>query len=170
MRPVAGLIRRRGGIYAWQRAIPASGAFVDIDSRSPRLTAGGPRVPTGPTGEGYAMPYRVRAYFSKKTSGVFAQMFGMLDERDAQLDVAVPFAAEPNNGILLPARSDLLAWNEGRFTVFPPNVTPSTDITLVARYRFIIAGVRYVVKAAAIPLQDNGRTVAWRLLIGADTF
>ena len=169
MRSVAGLIRRRGGIYAWQRAIPASGAFVDVDSRSPKLTAGGARVATGPTGEAYSTPYRVRAYFSKKTSAVFAQMWGLLDESDAQLDVAVPFSPEPDNGIMLPSRADLAAWNEGRFTVFPPNSTLD-ELTLVARDRFVIAGVRYVVKSAVVPLQDAGRIVAWRMLIGADSF
>jgi len=153
----------------WERAIPATGVAVDIDSRSPKLTAGGPRVIGGPTGESYALPYRVRGYFSKKTTSVFSQMFGMLDERDAQLDLAVPFAPEPHNGVVFPARMDLMAWNAGRFTLFPPQAALD-DLTLIARDRFTIGGVRYIVKSAAVPLQDANRTIAWRLLIGAETF
>jgi hypothetical protein len=170
VRPVAGLIRRRGIIVEWQHAIPATGDFVDQDSRAPRLTAGGPRIPTGPTGEWYTRAYRCRVYFSKKTTSVFSQMWGMLDERDAQLDLAVPFAPEPEHGITLPERRELDAWNRGQFTQFPPNFTPGADLTLIARDRFRIDGVRYVVKAAAVPLQDANVTIAYRLLIGADTF
>jgi hypothetical protein len=170
VRSVAGLIRRRGTIIAWEPARPASGDVVHQDSREPRLTAGGARVATGPTGETYPFTYRVRGYFSKKTTAVFAQMWGLLDQRDAQLDIAVPFAPEPENGIIVPARSALDAWNRGAFAQFPPNAMPTEDLTLAARDRFTIAGTRYVVKSAAVPIQDNNITIAWRLLIGADTF
>jgi len=170
VRSVAGLIRRRGSVALWEHAIPASGPFVDEDARVPRLTAGGVRTATGPTGERYGPPHAVRAYFSKRTTSVLSQTWGMVDERDAQLDVAVPFAPEPENGILLPAHAD--AWNRGAFAQFPPNVLPGAgdDLTLIARDRFTIAGIRYIVKAAAVPIQDNNITIAWRLLIGAATF
>jgi hypothetical protein len=170
VRSVAGLIRRRGTIVEWQHAIPATGDFLDKDSRAPRLTAGGPRIPTGPTGEWYTRPYRVRVYYSRKTSAAFAEMFGMLDERDAQLDLAVPFAPEPNNGIVTPDHIDLQAWNSGRFTQFPINDMPQEDLTAIARDRFTIGGVRYVVKSASVSIQDNNAVVAWRLLVGATTF
>jgi len=170
VRSVAGLIRRRGIVCEWAHAISPHGNFVDRDARTLRLSAGGARIPTGPTGEWYARPYTVRAYFSKKTTSVFAQMYGLLDERDAQLDLAVPFAPEPERGIVTPARHDLEAWNAGRFTQFPINTEPSADLSLVARDRFLINGTRYIVKSAAVPLQDQNATIAWRLLIGADTF
>ena len=154
---------------SWYRAVPASGEFVDEDTRSPRLNAGEPRIPPGPTGEWYHRPYLVRGYFSTKTTATFAQYYGLLDERDAQLDVAVPFAPEPHVGIVLPARRDLEAWNAGQFAVFPRNVTPSADLTLVARDRFLINEIRYIVKSAPVEIQDASVTIAWRMLLGADT-
>jgi hypothetical protein len=170
VRSVAGLIRRRGNLIEWQHAIPAHGDFVDRDSRSPRLTAGGPRIPTGPTGEWYARPHLVRGYFSKKTAAIYSQAYGLVDERDAQLDLAVPFAPEPHVGIVALPHVESEAWQRGWFTQFPPNVTPSVDLELIARDLFLIGGVRYIVKTPAIAIQDKNVTVAWRLLIGADTY
>ena len=167
---VSALIRRRGNIISWQHATPASGAIVDEDTREPRLNVGGARIAMGPTGESYGVPYACRGYFSTKTAAIFAQLYGMQDERDAQLDVAVPFAPEPEYGIVLPAPADYAAWNTGTFTQFAPNPMPAATLTLIARDRFVINGVRFIVKVAAVPIQDANVTVAWRILLGADTF
>lgn len=174
MRSVAGLIRRRGQIVKWYHATSASGADIDPLTQNPRLTAGGPRTVagsvgqpmTGPTGEQYPdEPVLVRAYMSKKVSSAFSQIYGILDQNDAQLDLAVPFAPEPELGIKIEDKRLLEAYERGAFVQYPRR-----DDRLVARDKFTIAGLDYIVKSRAVPLVDANRVVAWRLLIGAITY
>jgi hypothetical protein len=167
---VVNLIRRRGNIVAWQHAVPASGYDVDAASRSLRLPAGGPRVVTGPDGETYGPSYLVRAYVSKKISAAIMQTYGVQDSRDSQVDVVGTFQPEPANGIVLPDTETLAAYNAGNFCAYPQNAPQAVSLELIARDRFIINGLTYVVKAAAIPIQDSNVTVAWRILVGATTF
>ncbi len=167
---VANLIRNRGNIITWQHAIPASGNDIDAASRNLRLPAAGPRVVTGPSGETYGKPYLVRAYISKKISSAIMQTYGVQDSRDSQLDLVATFQPEPHNGIVCPDADTLAAYNAGNFCVYPHNDPLAVSLELIARDKFIINGVTWVVKAAAVPIQDSNVTVAWRLLIGATTF
>jgi hypothetical protein len=167
VRGVAGLIRRRGSIVTWQHAIPLSGVAVDALTQNPKLSAGGPRKAMGPTGEDYVDPIPVRAYVSKKAASAFSQVYGLLDQRDVQLDLAYPFAPEPENGILIPDADLLSSYNAGQFCVWG---SADDETQLVARDKFVIDGISYVVKASAVSLLDANRIVAWRLLLGALTY
>lgn len=166
---IAGLIRRRGLIVEWHHAIPASGDRVDPISLEPILTAGGARKALGPSGETYHDPVRVRAYWSKKVSAIFAKQYGILDERDSQLDIAARFVPEPALGIEITDPELRAAYEAGNFC----DLTRPDDFDsheLIARDKFVINGVTWIVKSAAVPIVDANRTVAWRLLIGAQTY
>lgn len=160
---IAGLIRRRGSIVQWYHAIPASGNRVDPLTKQPILQAGGPRKPMGPTGETYYDPVNLRAYWSKKVSDVFLKQYGVVDQSDSQLNIAIPFAPEPLQQIQILDPDLLAAFNNGDF------VHLAKDDTLLARDKFKIGGAHWVVKARAIPIVDANRTVAFRLLIGKMT-
>ncbi len=124
----------------------------------------------GPTGESYGTPYLVRAYISSKVSSLSYQMTGMQDVRDAKIDVYACFAPEPDNGIVLPDAKTLADYNAGKFCVYPRNSPDALDLALLARDRFTFQNIRYIVKSAAVPIQDNNITLAWRIFVSAQTF
>lgn len=156
------LYRRRGSVLVWQHANPTDPEDVDPLTQGVRLSAGGRREKFGKMGETYSYGYRVFGYLQSKIASTFSEVFGMVDDRQMQLTVPARHSSDVSLGIRpLPADLEAL-YTAGKFITHDKGGS-------IARDRFVHAGINYVVKASSVPIIDHNVTIAWRMLVAADT-
>lgn len=159
---VVGLYRRRGSVLLWQHAHSAEPENVDPLTQGLRLSAGGRREKFGKMGETYSYGYKILGYLQSKVTTTFSEVFGMVDDRQMQLTVPVLHFSDVYLGIR-PLPDDLgKLYTAGKFVTHDKG-------GLIARDRFVHAGINYVVKASSVPIIDHDVTIAWRMLVAADT-
>ena len=159
---VVSLYSRRGSILLWEHAHPPARDDVDPFTGSVKAAVGGPRKEAGPFGEIYGAPYEVNGYLQSKITTVFTEVYGMVDDRTMQLTLPVQRPTDLTRGIRplpIPLQE---AYTKGHFLTFERK-------ELVARDRFTHNGIRWIVKSAAVPLIDLDTTLAWRILVAAQT-
>lgn len=158
-----GLYTRRGSVLVWQKANPMAADLVDPLTGTPRLSAGGRRIKhLGNLGETFEYTYKIRGYLQSKVTTTFSEVYGMVDDRQMQLTVPSLHKADVLAGIR-PLPKDLLdLYTAGKFVTHIKGQP-------VARDKFIHNGISYIVKSSAVPIIDTDVTIAWRMLVAADT-
>jgi hypothetical protein len=151
-------------VLLWEHAIPADPETVDRATGTPRLTAGGRRhgKDEGHFGETFHPPYSVYGYLQNKITTTFSEVYGVVDDHTMQLTVPAIIVPSVADGIrALPVDLNI-AYENGQFVTHKKGETWARD-------RFRHLKITYIVKSTAVPIICRNATVAWRMLVAADT-